>query len=242
MPTQITNQKDFVKIFQSLCHTQSAWKVWNDFVEALALSLANGVIQDPEREQQYIDIMNRYSAEDQMKFPELGVLLCDSLDRNPRQDFLGQMFMTLELGSNWHGQFFTPYNVCEAMTEVVIDHKEQKYVTAYDPACGAGATLIAARNVLERQGKGSLDAFFIGQDLSRIAGMMCYVQLSLLGCAGYVCIANTLDNPTVGGLDPIKQPGQEFWFTPLWYHDLWQARIMKERYDDRQKAEGAAAE
>ena len=73
----------------------------------------------------------------------------DELDRNPRQDFLGQMFMTLELGSNWHGQFFTPYNVCEAMAEVVIDHKEQKYVTAYDPACGAGVERVV--DIFEKQ-------------------------------------------------------------------------------------------
>ena len=176
-----------------------------------------------------------------MKFPELGAILVNALDRNPEQDYLGEMFMALELGSNWHGQFFTPYSVTRMMAEMTIDQRDG-WVMAYDPACGAGATLIAARNVLERQGKGSLDVFFVGQDLSRIAGMMCYVQLSLLGCAGYVCIANTLDNPTVGGLDPIKQPEQELWYTPLWYHDLWQARIMKERYHDRQKAEGGASE
>lgn len=40
------------------------------------------------------------------------------LEENPEQDFLGSMFMRLELGNHWKGQFFTPYSVCKVMAEM----------------------------------------------------------------------------------------------------------------------------
>lgn len=240
-PTSLKpNQRSFVKVFQTLCHARSAWQVWNDFVETFAISISNSIIQDPDREQRYLDIITRYGEEDRMRFPELCSILIQALERNPEQDYLGEMFMVLELGSNWHGQFFTPYAVCRMMADMTVYRRDEKWVTVYDPACGAGATMIAARNLLQEQGRGSLDAFFVGQDISRIAGMMCYIQLSLLGCAGYICIADTLQNPSVGGLDPIRKEGQEYWYTPLWYHDLWQVRAMKERYDEIRRLDRSA--
>ena len=30
------------------------------------------------------------------------------LEHNPDQDFLGELFMALDLGNEWAGQFFTP--------------------------------------------------------------------------------------------------------------------------------------
>lgn len=36
-----------------------------------------------------------------------------ALDQNQEQDFLGKMFMRLDLGNRSAGQFFTPYHVCE---------------------------------------------------------------------------------------------------------------------------------
>ena len=46
---------------------------------------------------------------------------------------------------------------------------------------------------------------------------MCYIQLSLLGCAGYVVVGDTLSNPIEGDvLFPDEKEGQEFWYTPFW--------------------------
>ena len=68
---------------------------------------------------------------------------------------------------------------------------------------------------------------FVGQDIDRVVGQMCYIQLSLLGCAGYICIADTIVNPVVGSvLQPDEQKGQEFWYTPLYYSNRWQMRIF----------------
>ncbi len=40
-------------------------------------------------------------------------IVVEALERNPEQDFLGELYMELELGNHWKGQFFTPYCVCK---------------------------------------------------------------------------------------------------------------------------------
>ena len=101
------------------------------------------------------------------------------------------------------------------------------WVGVMDPACGAGALLIAARNEFAQKEIGYLRTLFVCQDIDRVAALMCYIQLSLLGCAGYVVIADTICNPIVGGVAviPVIKPDQDFWFMPMFYDEVWQDRI-----------------
>lgn len=71
----------------------------------------------------------------------------------------------------------------------------------------------------------------MAQDIDEIAGLMYYIQLSLLGCAGYVCIADSLLYPVTGEslLRPRMFPEQDFWFTPALYTDTWVIRRLLER-------------
>ena len=83
--------------------------------------------------------------------------------------------------------------------------------------------LIAAANVL-RANKINYQrhALFVAQDIDRIAGLMCYIQLSLLGCSGYVVIGDSITNPVVGEpLMPVEQPGQELWYMPMFFSSDW---------------------
>ena len=232
------SQNEFQKVFSQLCDTKSSWQVWSDFVEMTAIAISNRFeIREKvkqEREARYLTIIGQYSKSEQQIFPQLVALLVTALEREAEQDFLGEMFMALELGSHWKGQFFTPYSVCKAMANITIadakDEIAQKgWVSVNDPACGAGATLIAARNCLELAGIGGTQAFFIGQDIDRTAAMMCYIQLSLLGCAGYVVIADTLVHPVTGPLLwPNLTEHQDAWFMPLNFADpVWVLRWMK---------------
>jgi hypothetical protein len=102
---------EFQKVFSRLCNTKSAWQAWSDFVEMTAIAISNRfeVRMDvkQQREQRYLDIIGQYGKDEQALFPELVGILVMSLEREPEQDFLGEMFMALELGSHWKGQFFT---------------------------------------------------------------------------------------------------------------------------------------
>ena len=143
------------------------------------------------------------------------------------------MYMQLNLGNHWKGQFFTPYCVCKMMSEITCEDvdkhiEKQGYLSICDPTCGAGATLIAAANTLKKcKHNFQNHVVFVGQDIDRVTGMMCYIQLSLLGCAGYVCIANTLTNPLTGPvLFPNEKEGQELWYMPMFQNQIWTWRRL----------------
>ena len=66
---------------------------------------------------------------------------------------------------------------------------------------------------------------FVGQDVDRVVAQMCYIQLSLLGCAGYICVGNTLTNPMIGHvLFPQEKDGQELWYMPMFQSEVWHWR------------------
>ena len=204
--TSSKSEKQFLDTFNSLCYSRNSWQVWADFITAAACSLANavdtkGTIHD-NREKEYKKCVERLGGvENAVKL--FSCVIAD-LKKNPEQDFLDKLFMELNLSNHWKRQFLTPYYACRTMAATIISGVENAiadkgWSSINDPACGAGATLIAAANVLREH---NIDyqnkALFVAQDIDRISGLMCYIQLSLLGCAGYIVIANTPCNPTSG--------------------------------------------
>lgn len=158
-----------------------------------ACSLSNPVdkFHYEEREKRYLKIIKKYNKREQEQFPELAAYVVMALEENPEQDFLGSIFMELNLGDKSNSQFFTPYHVCELMAKVTEEDvaavvKEKGYITINDSCCGAGATLIAAINEARKQlEKVNLNfqnhVLVVAQDIDEIVALMCYIQLSLLG-------------------------------------------------------------
>lgn len=104
--------------------------------------------------------------------------------------------------------------------------RSQNSISVNDPACGAGATLVAAANIFHRKKINyQTRVLFTANDIDRVVAQMCYIQLSLLGCAGWVAVANTISNPVCGDpLMPVEKPGQEFWYTPFYFRGEWNCR------------------
>lgn len=226
------DQKQFIKTLGQLTYTQSGWQAWADFVTLTACSIANAVDQSErwqKREDMYMQIAGRYKREELELFGQLFAYTVEALERDPEQDFLGELFMALELGSHWHGQFFTPYHVCELMAQIQISAndevaiREKEYISVNDPACGAGALLIAAANAFKASGINYQEHVeFVAQDIDFTAAMMCYIQTSLLGCPGYVIVGDTLAMPPV---DPLPE-NYEVWYTPFWFAPVWRTRRL----------------
>ena len=140
------------------------------------------------------------------------------------------------MGDQWKGQFFTPYCICKAMAKLNSNEQieqeivEKGWISVNDPACGAGALLLAFANEVRERGINYQErVLFIAQDIDYLAGMMCYIQLSLLGCPGYVVVADTLAHPGTcldeRGLMPRQ--GKNVWKTPMFFRDCWTwRRIM----------------
>ena len=232
-------QKEFVKVFDSLTGRYNRWEVWRDMVWCIAIAISNRVDERyrEKREKTYLDIVSKYTHEEIEKFAVLFAMLHNNIvektDRGDWGDFLGELFMNMGLGNNLGGQFFTPYHVCKMMARVVIDRdgemmqtalKEKGYFSVSDCACGAGATLIAAAEVMSERGINyPYQVIFAGQDVDSTTALMCYIQLSLLGCAGYVVIGNTLSEPMQGHV-LFGEDSDRCWFTPMFCEQTWHKR------------------
>ena len=199
-------QQRIVKLLNSMDGKYSRWQIWQDFILMYATSIAN-VFPGPyreEREQSYLEVAAKYGKKEMETIAEMMALTVAGMDANPDQDFLGELYMALELGNVWKGQFFTPYCVCQMMASMTLANdikdrcEQQGFVSVNDPACGAGALLIAFANECRRKGINfQQQVLFTAQDIDLLAGMMCYIQLSLMGCPGYVVIDNTLTKPAL---------------------------------------------
>ena len=60
-----------------------------------------------------------------------------------------------------------------------------------------------------------------GQEIEEVPALMCYIQLSLLGIAGYFKVGNSLTKPMTMA-DDLKN----YWFTPIYFSDVWTMRRL----------------
>lgn len=239
------DQKEFIKVIEKLTNRFHTWEVWQDFVVMYAIAISNAVdtVHREKREEIYMRIVKKYNKEELDLFPELCAMVVMALEKDKDRDFLGEMYMALNLGNHWKGQFFTPYNVCRMMAEMtcggtVSEIEEKGYIAVNDCCCGAGALLIAYANAAERA---TIDSgynwqnhiLFTAQDVDMITGLMCYIQLSLLGCAGYVKIGDSLINPMTEGeaLKGLLETDSDYWYTPVYFSDVWEYRRMFQMID-----------
>lgn len=237
-------KRPFAKRIMSLSDRHNLWVVWSDFITMFACALSNRFDRAhfEAREDTYNKIISKYDEKERMVFPELVADVVLALEENPEQDFLGSAYMELELGNDHAGQFFTPYDVCRMMSSVSGQSiasrvLEQGYVTINDCACGAGATLIAACHEAGKQltlfGRNWQNHVLVAaQDIDFIVGMMCYIQLSLIGAAGYVKIGDSITDPMCSG-----DSTDNYWYTPMYFSDVWQYRRIWRRVDELMKGE-----
>ena len=235
-----TDARAFVKAFNGICNWNGFWERWNDMVNLFAIELANTVDLNnrEKREKDYIRIRDRYKPDEFSRFGEVFCLLVESLERNPFQDFLGGMYMELNMGSKAHGQCFTPFGVCQAMAAMAMPEEavrqqldERGWISINDCACGAGATLIAAAERLYQMGINyQQSALFVAGDIDSTVAMMCFIQLALIGCAGRIRIGDALMNPETG---PILtgNGGPNTWYLPMFYSPIWSGRLFAWRMD-----------
>lgn len=235
MAKRVGSQSDqpFIKLYRELTYRWTPWEAWQDFVTMYACAISNAVDRShfDEREAMYLKRIQKYNKKEQELFPQLAAEVVLALEKNPEQDFLGKIFMELNLSNDSGGQFFTPYNVCRMMAEmtvgdVVMHVKKHGHITINDPACGAGATLIAAvhaaaKPLSEAGFNWQNHVLVTAQDIDYIVALMCYIQLSLLGAAAYIKIGNTFTEP-MSSTDTLEN----YWFTPMYFSGVWSARRL----------------
>lgn len=231
-------QAEFVKKFEALSGRYSIRQIWEDWVVMSAISISNvcDQIHAPEREKHYMTLASKYKPQELNIFSELFVDFINAMDANPDQDFLGEMYMAVGMGNEHAGQFFTPYDVCRMMAMIVSDFdrlkaeiEERGFAGVSDPACGAGALLVAfANECLRKKINYQTSILFVAQDIDYLVGCMCYLQLSILGCPGYVKIGDSLAKPSTSH-DPrglIPDDDGNIWYTPFFFREEWNVRRL----------------
>ena len=224
-------RKSFISMFKNLCSRFDAASVWSDTMFLLGCSISNSVDfrHFEQREKAWLDTIAKYNPKEQALYPLLYQELVSALDKNPGQDFLGEVYTHLGINTHSGGKYFTPHQVSMLMSLCCIDHLysatiEHGYSSLNDTACGSGSTLIAtiqsAALLFSNKGLNWQNHILVAaQDINLTAALMCYIQLSLLGAAGYVKVGDALSDPMTNDDSPEK-----YWFTPMYFSDVWRGR------------------
>ena len=196
------DQKQFINDFNKLAERHSSWDIWCDFVTMTAISFSNSVEHRSEvkekREEEYNRTAAKYNESEIEMMRKLLTDTVDALEGDPNQDFLGTIYMKLDLGNRQRGQVFTPFHIAELMAMMIMcghipgEIVEQGFSTLHDCCCGAGCLLIAGASVCRNNLNVNYQqkVLFTAQDIDPIVAKACYIQLTLLGCPGYVVIGD----------------------------------------------------
>lgn len=220
------HQKALVKLLNQQSYRHSTYTVFSDFVEMAAITIANSLDlrQKEAREKRYLQLIGKYEPEEQKRFPMMLGELVLALDAAPG-DILGATFGELDLGNDRAGQFFTPYEVCRLMASVTVgDGADMRakiahrgYITVQEPACGAGAQIIALAETMKAAGINyQQDMHVTAIDIDSRAVHMTYLQLSLMHIPAVVVLGNTL---------ALEE--REHWHTPAHILGLWEWKLRR---------------
>ena len=212
--------KDMAKIINDLSYKNDRYRVFSDFVEMSAISISNAVDkpQFEKREADYMAIVKRYDRKDLEQFPKMLGMLVMTLEGG-FDDVLGKLFHELELHNEHRGQFFTPYPICKMMAMMTANHvdtiNDRGFITASEPACGAGAMIIALAETMKEQDINYQHALHVtAVDVDPRCVHMAYTQFSLLHIPAVVIQGNTL-----------TMEEKEHWYTPAHVIGGWTYRL-----------------
>ena len=211
---------------RKLGHRHSTWSLFSDFVELCALSIANSAKLDQEewqrREDQYLNVIGKYTPDEQMAFADMFADLAEALHYEVTRnhvpvDVLGEIFHELELHNKYKGQFFTPKNICNMMGAIALGDSREDiakfgYISLSEPACGSGAMVLGFAEAMMEAGLNYCSQLFVvATDIDPKCVHMAYIQLSLYGIPAVVIHGNALT------LEEWSR-----WYTPVYVAHGWQ--------------------
>lgn len=218
-------RKAIVKLLTENAYSRDLFSVFSDFVELSAIAISNSVDlhHRDAREERYLEIAKRYDRGAMDRFAH-ALAECAMLLQERFQDLLGSLFMELDLGNKWNGQFFTPYELSLMMAMMQMQDAKERiaesgFITVMDPCVGGGAMVIAVAQAVADQGidyQRNLHVTCI--DVDSRAAHMAYIQLSLLGVPAVVRVGNSL-----------SMQMREVWYTPAHIMGGWTQKLASRR-------------
>lgn len=185
-------QTDFRKILEPITRHHDTRKVFDAFVRFAACALAAQT-----REPEYFEELKRWNKDEMKCFADaLGALILE-MEQRPFEDIIGCYYMEFALstkGQQWNGEFHTPQSICELMAGITYgdgsEFPAEGPITVCEPACGAGAMILALAKVVTPQVRRRLRVTAI--DINRTACDMTFINTTLWGIPCRVLHGNTL--------------------------------------------------
>lgn len=231
------NCKGIIDGLKALGNKHSIWNVFEDWLKVCSISISNAVDwnQANEREEQYLETINKYTPEEQKVLTKTFAELVDALQKEAVTggpcDLLGKVFHALELHNKYHGQFFTPFHICEFMGQVALAdggeagnvasealHKKG-YLSVCEPCVGSGGMVLGFAKAMHNNKMNYCDqmvAYCCDIDIKCVH--MAYLQLSLYGIPAVIIHGNSLTNEEWSR-----------WYTPVYMINGWP---FKERVEN----------
>lgn len=193
------HKKEIIGLLKENARRHRLHTVFSDWMALCALAMSNAVDrqQYEAREARYLEIVSRYERDEVERFTRMYALLVLWMEGG-FADYLGDLFMSLELGDAFKGQFFTPYPVSLCMAQMTLVDaaaviQRQGFITVCEPAAGSGGMVIACAEALCNAKQNYQQAMHATTvDVDETAVHMAYVQLGLLHVPAIVIHGNSL--------------------------------------------------
>ena len=228
-PFIVDSCKSMIDKLKQLGVNNSIWNVFEDWLKISAISISNTVDWGNQtvREKDYLETIKKYTPKEQELLADLFKELIHSLEseltRNGPTDLLARVFHGLELHNKYHGQFFTPFHVCEFMGHISLGDggeagnrvndalAEKGYISVCEPCVGSGGMVLGLANAMHSKKMNYCEqmvAYCCDIDIKCVH--MAYLQLSLYGIPAVITHGNSLTLET-----------WSTWYTPAYMLGMW---------------------
>ena len=181
----------FEKTFDKLTNQHDPNTIFNEFLDySIDINLFTTINQNLDfkgREKYYFEMFTEWIkiTNDALNNPSNHI----NSSKNGWYDYLGVFYENIvqtKYKAGARGQFFTPADVCQLMTELTID-REKDYSNNFvnDCCCGSGRFLLAGHSLMP-------NGIMIGADLDEVACKMSVLNFYSHGVRGSILHQNTL--------------------------------------------------
>lgn len=194
-------QKDWDSTFAELASQLGAYEAWSTWIYITAVSFAEAAGNRIEKLSSHKKhLLERLSDQQKGLVWQLTSTMAEAFELQPYQDFIGERYMAIKLNDKSKAQLFTPYPVAQMAARLSFDPEEVRkqirekgFITVDDCAIGAGALPIAVVERLTEQGIDIPSQVWVsGADVSEIALLQAYIQLSLLEVPAVLAKGDTI--------------------------------------------------
>lgn len=136
--------EEIVKIINKISGKYASTLIFDDWIKLIAIAISNqsDFIHNDlwnKREEEYISIANKYNEDELNKLYKAFAMLVNCFEENIK-DYLGEIYMKCDMGNNRTGQFFTPFHISEAVSNLIEDieniKKHEGKIILNEPSTG----------------------------------------------------------------------------------------------------------